>query len=81
MVPCFLPPVVQNKCDEYVGTFIDPPQKLLHDGTWKELDNALVDITGGILGTKIGQSLKKDFTLRQYTTNYYYNTKNELHSI
>ncbi|CAG8822156.1 11221_t:CDS:1, partial [Dentiscutata erythropus] len=50
----------QNKCDEYVGTFIDPPQKLLHDGTWKELDNALVDITGGILGTKIGQSLKKD---------------------
>ncbi|CAJ0649522.1 5419_t:CDS:2 [Entrophospora sp. SA101] len=56
MVPNFLPSVVQNKCNEFVRSFIvrdvdNLPQGLSHDGLWKELAEQLANVTVGILET------------------------------
>ncbi|CAG8654997.1 8845_t:CDS:1, partial [Ambispora gerdemannii] len=55
MVPRSLPPIVENKCDEFVKKFVTRdnrlPQALLHDGTWKESDKKLVEVVNGILET------------------------------
>ncbi|RHZ54743.1 hypothetical protein Glove_423g95 [Diversispora epigaea] len=56
MVPTALPLIVQRKCDEFVSTFIenrvfDLPQKLLHDGMWKETDIELSYTAKRILDT------------------------------
>nr|CAG8523892.1 9084_t:CDS:2 [Entrophospora candida] len=54
MVPPTLPLIVQNKCSDYVASFIEdrmiaPPRKLSHDGTWKESDSELTNVVERIL--------------------------------
>ena len=56
MVPLSLPFAVKRKCNEFVVTFIenreiDLPRKLIHDGTWKEIENELAIIAERILDT------------------------------
>ncbi|CAG8509297.1 9790_t:CDS:2, partial [Acaulospora morrowiae] len=55
MVPQSLPSIIENTCDEFVKKFVSRnnrlPQALLHDGTWKESDEKLVEVANGILET------------------------------
>src|SRR3954454_9284695 len=56
MVPSSLPRIIWEKCEEFVDNFADSnksvlPQKLLHNGEWKESDEELADATLRILGS------------------------------
>ncbi len=51
-----VPEIIQEKCDSFVENFsIDNlnelPLKLLHNKTWKESEEDLVEISGEILNT------------------------------
>ncbi|RHZ81530.1 hypothetical protein Glove_119g17 [Diversispora epigaea] len=52
----FLPPVIQEKCNEFVENFIGRgidslSRKLVHNGKWKELNEELAEVASRILGT------------------------------
>ena|SRR6266498_1988494 len=54
MVPSSLPQNIQEKCEEFVASFIESdmnilPQKLSHNGEWKESDEELAKVTSRIL--------------------------------
>ncbi|CAB4494757.1 unnamed protein product [Rhizophagus irregularis] len=56
MVPSSLPQIIWEKCDEFVVNFAESnisvlPQKLSHNGEWKESDEELADVTSRILGS------------------------------
>ncbi|CAH1767313.1 10577_t:CDS:2 [Entrophospora sp. SA101] len=56
MVPEFLPPLVESKCNEFVASFIenrvvDLPRMLSHNGMWKETDEELANVAMKILDT------------------------------
>ena len=56
MVPLSFPSAVKRKCNEFVTNFIknreiDLSRKLIHDGTWKEIENELAIIAERILDT------------------------------
>ena len=56
MIPLSLPSAVKRKCNEFVTNFIenreiDLPRKLIHDETWKEIENELAIIAERILDT------------------------------
>ncbi|CAG8540717.1 12116_t:CDS:2 [Cetraspora pellucida] len=56
MVPESLPPIVENRCGEFVRNFVtcghtQLPQALIHDGKWKESDEKLAEVTSRILET------------------------------
>ncbi|UZO10979.1 uncharacterized protein OCT59_002556 [Rhizophagus irregularis] len=58
MVPSSLPQIIWEKCDEFVVNFAESnisvlPQKLSHNGEWKESDEELADVTSRILGTYV----------------------------
>ncbi|CAI2195611.1 14922_t:CDS:1, partial [Funneliformis geosporum] len=54
MVPSSLPQIIREKCEEFVISFIESdmdilPQKLSHNGEWKESDEELAEVTLRIL--------------------------------
>src|SRR5215216_3799801 len=56
MVPLSLPQIIREKCEEFVISFIESdmnilPQKLSHNGEWKESDEELAEVTSRILGS------------------------------
>ncbi|RHZ43982.1 hypothetical protein Glove_784g14 [Diversispora epigaea] len=56
MVPPFLPPIIQEKCNEFVENFIGRgidslSRKLVHNGKWKESNEELAEVASRILGT------------------------------
>src|SRR4051812_27582690 len=56
MVPPSLPPIIQEKCNEFVENFIERgidslSQKLVHNGKWKETNEELAEVTSRILST------------------------------
>ncbi|RGB23410.1 hypothetical protein C1646_806572 [Rhizophagus diaphanus] len=56
MVPSSLPRIIWEKCDEFVVNFAESnisvlPQKLSHNGEWKESDKELADITSRTLSS------------------------------
>ena len=56
MVPSSLPPIIQEKCNQFVENFIargtdSLPRKLTHDGAWKESNEELAEVASRILGT------------------------------
>src|SRR5688572_18468571 len=56
MVPSFLPPIIQEKCNEFVENFIGRginslSRKLVHNGMWKESNEELAEVATRILGT------------------------------
>ncbi|RIA91217.1 hypothetical protein C1645_822375 [Glomus cerebriforme] len=56
MVPSSLPQIIWEKCEEFVVNFAESnmsilPQKLSHNGKWKESDEELADVTLRILGS------------------------------
>ena len=56
MVPSSLSRIIWEKCDEFVVNFAESnisvlPQKLSHNGEWKESDEELADVTSRILGS------------------------------
>ncbi|POG72516.1 hypothetical protein GLOIN_2v1773503 [Rhizophagus irregularis DAOM 181602=DAOM 197198] len=63
MVPSSLPQIIWEKCDEFVVNFAESnisvlPQKLSHNGEWKESDEELADVTSRILVPAIRATLK-----------------------
>ena len=56
MVPSSLSWIIWEKCEEFIVNFAESnmsvlPQKLSHNGEWKESDEELADITSRILGS------------------------------
>ncbi|RHZ63714.1 hypothetical protein Glove_328g94 [Diversispora epigaea] len=56
MVPPFLSPIIQEKCNEFVENFIGRgidslSRKLVHNGKWKESNEELAEVASRILGT------------------------------
>ncbi|CAI2192469.1 14019_t:CDS:2 [Funneliformis geosporum] len=56
MVPPSLPQIIREKCKEFVISFIESnmnilPQKLSHNGKWKESDKELAEVISRILGS------------------------------
>ncbi|CAG8635975.1 1767_t:CDS:2, partial [Paraglomus occultum] len=56
MVPSSLPPIIQEKCNQFVESFIardtdSLPRKLTHNGAWKESNEELAEVASRILGT------------------------------
>jgi hypothetical protein len=56
MVPSSLPRIIWEKCEKFVVNFAESnmsilPQKLLHNGKWKESDEELADATSRILSS------------------------------
>ncbi|RHZ45686.1 hypothetical protein Glove_661g55 [Diversispora epigaea] len=56
MVSPFLPPIIQEKCNEFVENFIGRgidslSRKLVHNGKWKESNEELAEVASRILGT------------------------------